>query len=329
MSRYTPPYTITSRMLSLSTEIGEALTKLEYDESRIITPKLRKANRIKTIAGTLEIEGNFLGEEKITAIIEGKRVLGRYEEILEVEGVIDAYKGFETYRFDRLDDLLGAHKLMMKNMLRTAGSFRSVNVGVGNHEGVSHVAPPHGMVPDLMQELFDWLRHSDEHMLIKSCVFHYEFEFIHPFSDGNGRIGRLWQSVILYHWRKVFNAIPTESMIRNNQERYYQALEASGKAGESTPFIEFMLEIILETIQNFEQKVGNEVGNEVGNDLTPNQQKILEALQKNPKLSAQKLADLIGISKRKIEENLAKLKAKGHLKRIGGTRGHWRILPDH
>ena len=308
-------------MLSLSTAIGEALAKLEYEEKKIITPKLRKKNRIKTIAGTLEIEGNFIGEEKITALIEGKRVLGSYKEILEVEGTIEVYKAFETYRYDHLEDLLYAHKLLMQGILKNAGSFRSVNVGVGNHKGVSHVAPPHGVVPQLMEQLFEWLAKSDEHLLIKSCVFHYEFEFIHPFSDGNGRIGRLWQSLILHHWRKVFSAIPTESIIRDHQEAYYSALEEAGSLGESTPFIEFMLEVILETIE----KVGNKVGSRVGNDLTSNQKSILKAMQENPKISAAKLSEVVGISKRKIEENIAKLKKMGVLERVGGTRGYWEV----
>ena len=244
MINYKPPYTITSKMLTLATSIGEELTKIEFEANKTITPMLRKKNRIKTLAGTLEIEGNFLGEEKITAILDGKRVLGSYQEVLEVEGAINAYKEFENYNYNNLDDLLKAHKILMKDILTTAGSFRGVNVGVGSKDGVSHVAPPFGVVPDLMRDLFEWLKNSDEHILIKSCVFHYEFEFIHPFSDGNGRIGRLWQSVILYHWRKVFNAIPTESIIRDNQERYYEVLEESGSLGESTPFIEFMLEVI-------------------------------------------------------------------------------------
>jgi len=139
----------------------------------------------------LEIEGNFLGEEKITAILEGKKVLGTYQEILEVEGAIKAYGELENYRFDSLEDLLKAHKTLMKGILKNAGSFRSVNVGVGSGNEVSHIAPQPTFVPQLMGELFDWLKNSDEHPLIKSCVFHYEFEFIHPFSDGNGRIGRL------------------------------------------------------------------------------------------------------------------------------------------
>ena len=323
MAGYEPPYRITTKIYSLSMEIAQELSKLEYIESYVITPTLRKKNRIKTIAGTLEIEGNFLGEEKVTAIIEGKRVLGRYEEILEVEGVIGAYKLFESYRYDHIEDLLKAHKILMGNLLDSAGEFRSIDVGVGSSEGVSHIAPPHKMVPQLMYDLFEWLRDSDEHLLIKSCVFHYEFEFIHPFSDGNGRIGRLWQSVILYHWNKIFSVIPTESIVRDYQSSYYKALEDASSMGEATPFIEFMLEAILESIK----RVGNEVGNRVGNNrLTSNQEKILEYIEANPKISAQILSQNIGISKRKIEENIAKLKKMGILKRVGGTRGYWEII---
>jgi len=324
MSSYKPPYTITSKMVNLISAISEELTRIEYTKKEIITPQLRKKNRIKTLAGTLEIEGNFMGEEKITAMLDGKRVLGTYKEILEVEGAINTYKEFENYAYDNLDDLLKAHKILMKEILTTAGSFRSINVGVGSSEGVSHVAPPYGVVPDLMRDLFDWLKNSDEHMLIKSCVFHYEFEFIHPFSDGNGRIGRLWQSVMLYAWREVFVVMPTESIVRDNQENYYKALEEAGSAGESTPFVEFMLEVILDTIR----EVGNKVGNKVGNDLSDNQLLILENIKINSKISASKLSQAIGISKRKIEENLAKLKAMNILKRVGGTRGYWEVTDE-
>jgi len=235
-------------MVNLISAISEGLTKIEYHKVNSITPKLRKVNRIKTLAGTLEIEGNFLGEEKITAILEGKKVLGTYQEILEVEGAIKAYGELENYRFDSLEDLLKAHKTLMKGILKNAGSFRSVNVGVGSGNGVSHIAPQPTFVPQLMGELFDWLKNSDEHPLIKSCVFHYEFEFIHPFSDGNGRIGRLWQSVILYSYKEIFSIVPIESIVRDNQDRYYEAIEKSTYLGESTPFIEFMLEVILEVL---------------------------------------------------------------------------------
>jgi Fic family protein len=317
---YAPPYIITTKIVNLISSISEEMTKIEIDKSNIISPKLRKINRVKTLAGTLEIEGNFIGEEKITAMLDGKRVLGTYEEITEVEGAIAAYKAFEKYDYKKLDDLLYAHKLLMNEMLKTAGNFRKVNVGVGGEDGVSHIAPQPDLVPKLMDDLFSWLKDSEEHPLIKSCVFHYEFEFIHPFRDGNGRIGRLWQSVILYNWKESFIGIPTESIVRDHQEEYYKAIEDSSDLGESTPFIEFMLEIILEAIS----RVGNKVGSEVGN-LTDNQKNILELIEKNNRISAAKLADFVGISTRKIEENIAKLKQQGLLERIGGTRGYWKL----
>ena len=318
---YVPPYKITTKILKLSTKISEELTKLELNTSSNIIPLLRKKNRIKTLSGTLEIEGNFLGEEKITAILEGKRVLGTVLELAEVQGAIKAYESIDNYKHDDINDLLRAHKLLMGEILTTAGSFRRVNVGVGSKEVVSHVAPPYDRVPDLMVELFEWLKTSDEHLLIKSCIFHYEFEFIHPFSDGNGRIGRLWQSVILLHYNNLFGSLPTESIVRDHQENYYKTLEYAGELGESTPFIEFMLEMILESIV----KVGNEVGNRVGN-LSENQQLIIEQMKKNPYVNAKILAEHIGISVRKIEENIAKLKKLNLIERVGGTRGHWEVI---
>lgn len=320
MSDYTPPYTITTKTVNLISQISKELTKLEFNSPQVVTPMLRKKNRIKTLAGTLEIEGNFLGEEKITAILDGKRVLGTMRELAEVDGAIKAYENIENYKYNDINDLLEAHKLLMNGILTTAGNFRHVNVGVGGKDGVSHVAPPYDRVPGLMYDLFGWLKNSEEHFLIKSCVFHYEFEFIHPFSDGNGRIGRLWQSVILMDYNILFASLPTESIVRDHQERYYEALESSGEAGESTPFVEFMLEMILEAIN----KVGKEVGNRVGN-LTQNQLLIVEQMQKDQKVSAKTLSEYVDISVRKIEENIAKLKKMDIVKRVGGTRGHWEV----
>jgi len=218
-----------------------------------------------------------------------------------------------------MSDLQKAHKMLMNEILNTAGSFRTSNVRVGEH-----VAPQSHLVPQLMGELFEWLKHSDEHILLKSCIFHYEFEFIHPFTDGNGRIGRLWQSVILYNYNPLFASVPTESIVRDHQQGYYKALEDATALGESTPFIEFMLEMILQTIIKFGNEVGNEVGNKVGN-LSDNQIMIIELMKVNAKISAQKLADEVGISVRKIEENIAKLKKLDLIQRVGGTRGHWEI----
>jgi Fic family protein len=319
MQNYKPPYTLTSKMLSLSTKIGEEITKIEHEASKVITPQLRKKNRIKTLVGTLEIEGNFLGEEKITALLEGKRVLGTMVEVSEVQGAIAAYKIFDEYAYDSLDDLLKAHKILMQDLLPSAGNFRTVNVGVGSSEGMSHVAPPYGVVPQLMGDLFTWLKESDEHPLIKSCVFHYEFEFIHPFSDGNGRIGRLWQSVILYHWKEVFNAIPTESIIREYQEEYYNALEASGNVGESTPFVEFMLEVILKTLENVPKNVTNNVPKD-RIDM------IVNKMRENSSITIKELAESLNVNEKTIKRDIEKLKEENKVQRVGSARkGIWEI----
>ena len=319
-SSYKPPYTINSRIVHLISEISEKITLLKYRTQRNTLPMLRRVNRIKTLTGTLEIEGNYVGEEKITAILDGKRVEGTVRELAEVEGAIKAYEAINTYRYNHLEDLLRAHRLMTSKLLDDAGSFRAVNVAVG-----AHIAPPYLQVSTLMQQLFNWLRDSDEHLLIKSCVFHYEFEFIHPFRDGNGRIGRLWQTVILTAYNPLFSILPIESIIRDYQEEYYKAIESSTSVGECTVFIEFMMARILEAIE----KVGNEVGSKVGNKLpniTDNQQIIINSMKINPKVSATKLSKIVGISKRKIEENIAKLKKMGLIERVGGTRGYWEVM---
>jgi Fic family protein len=309
----TPPYTITSKILKLSTKISEELTKLEFHENSRVAPLLRKKNRIKTLAGTLEIEGNYLGEEKITAILEGKHVLGTVKELAEVEGVISAYEAIENYNYTSLDDLLQAHKLMMNGLLITAGEFRSVNVAVGEH-----IAPPAAMVLELMENLFYWLKQTDEHPLISSSVFHYEFEFIHPFSDGNGRIGRLWQNVILQGYKKVYGNIAIESIVRDHQEEYYKALEHSTEAGESTPFIEFMLEMILEAI---ESSVKDSDKSSVNTD-----EKLLQLFQENPHITIKALAERLRLTTRAIEKQIATLKKESRLIRVGSARkGHWEV----
>ncbi|WP_324170840.1 Fic family protein [Sulfurimonas sp.] len=317
---YQPLFTITSKMLNLVSEITEALTKIESTQNSSITPYLRRTNRIKILAGTLEIEGNFLGEEKITAILDGKRVLGSVRELAEVDGAIKAYEKFEEYCYDSLDDLLQAHKILMNGILTTAGAFRRVNVGVGSENGVSHVAPPHERVPELMSDLFEWLKNSDDHPLIKSSVFHYEFEFIHPFSDGNGRIGRLWQSVILYNYKSIFSSVATESIVRDYQDRYYKALEDSGELGQSTPFIEFMLEVIFEAIKNVPNDVSKNVpkGREVS---------ILNLIAENSKVTVKELALKFEVNEKTIKRDLEKLKEENKIKRIGSARsGYWEVI---
>jgi Fic family protein len=310
-----PAYTITSNILKLTAKITEAITKIELDSSFIISPKLRRENQVKTLAGTLEIEGNYLGEEKITAILDGKRVLGTNMELAEVEGTINAYKLLEEYKCYKLEDLLKAHSLLMRGILESAGSFRTVRVVVGEH------IPPIPMIlPHLMDELFEWLETSDEHPLIKSCVFHYEFEYIHPFLDGNGRIGRLWQSVILYQWRSIFSSLPTESLIRDNQKAYYDALQVSNMMEESTAFIEFMLGVILDTIENVPKVVTKNVPNDRAFF-------ILKYMIADSTVTIKELAELLKVNEKTIKRDIEKLKELGKVKRTGSARkGIWQVV---
>ncbi len=313
MNNYTPPYKITSKILKLSTQISEELTKLQFTGVEKVNPMLRKKNRIKTLAGTLEIEGNFLGEAKITAILDGKRVLGTVKELAEVQGAIKAYEKLDEFRYFELDDLLLAHKILMDEILTTVGSFRSVNVKVGEH-----IAPQPNMVNELMINLFSWLKNSDEHMLLKSCIFHYEFEFIHPFTDGNGRIGRLWQSVILNSFNPIFSLLPTESIVRDYQEEYYKAIENSTELGESTSFIEFMLEMILKSIQT---TLKSDQKSNYKSD-----QKVLALMKENSKITIHELMEKLSMSESGIKKVIKKLKDENIISRVGSLKsGYWEI----
>ena len=235
MNNYKPPYTITTKIIKQISEISELISDIKYIDKNYNTLKLRKKNRLRSITGTLQIEGNTFDEAKVTSVINGKTVFGTTREIEEVKGAVKAYDNMDKYNYKKEKDLLLAHQYLMETLLKNAGQYRHSNVGVGGKEGITHVAPPPNMIQKLMSELFGWLKNSNEHILIISCVFHYEFEFIHPFSDGNGRIGRLWQSVILKSYKEFFSYMPIESIVRNNQSKYYQALEDSSSLGESTP----------------------------------------------------------------------------------------------
>lgn len=326
---YTPPFNITPKVLDLVSHISEIIGKLEVLAPTAITPKLRKANKIKTITGTLAIEGNTLGIEKVTAILEGKRVMGSMREIAEVNGAIKVYDKLSTFDYKKLDDLLLSHKMLMEEILTNAGSFRTSNVGVGGEDCVVHVAPPHGHVSGLMQELFDWLGTSDIHPLIKSSVFHYEFEFIHPFVDGNGRIGRLWQSLILHEWKSIFSAIPIESVVKETQQEYYDALEASGTMGESTPFIEFMLEAILKACED-ELQNGNNVPISVPKNVPLKRlDKIVALISENSSITIDQLASVCEVSDKTIKRDITKLKEQGLVERQGSLKsGSWKLLKE-
>ena len=263
MSTYQPPYTITPEILNLVAAISEVIGRLTVltDQTRAL--RLRRINRVRTIHGSLAIEGNTLSEAQITAILEGKRVIAPLREVQEVKNALAAYDRFDSWKPESDKDLLEAHGILMSGLIDEAGSYRQGGVGVMAGSQLIHMAPPADRVPHLMSDLFGWLAATDAHSLIASSVFHYEFEFIHPFADGNGRLGRLWQSLILARWNPLFADIPVESLIFEHQAEYYQALQESTQKTDSAPFIAFMLRMILDTVTTSTPEVSLEVSPEV------------------------------------------------------------------
>lgn len=244
-----PRYALTDKMLNRMVEISE-LTALLVLEKRDL--HLRKENRIRSIQSSLAIENNSLTLEQVTDIIDGKRVLGAPKEIHEVQNAYDAYERVFQLNPYCVDDFLLAHQLLTKDLVKHAGQFRLGDVGVYDSQGVVvHVGARPQFVPKLVQDLFDWAETSDLPALIKSCIVHFELEMIHPFEDGNGRMGRLWQSLIFYQWQDIFEWIPVETVIYKHQQAYYDSLSLSNHQNDATVFIEFMLDAILETLQDY------------------------------------------------------------------------------
>ena len=245
-----PPYEITPKILKLITSISEKIGEVNANYLTKQSPQLRKQNRIKTIHSSLKIEGNTLTEEQITALIENKRVIGPEKDVLEVLNAIKVYEKLESYNFSSDKSFLKAHLELMNGLIESAGKYRTQGVGIVKGTIVEHIAPPFENVPYLMKDLFKYLKDANELTLIKSCVFHYEMEFIHPFLDGNGRMGRLWQTLILMSEYAVFEFLPFEALISKTQDDYYKSLALSDKSGKSTIFIEYMLDVIEKSLKN-------------------------------------------------------------------------------
>ena len=245
-----PPYDITQKILKLIRSISEKMGEVNANYLSKQSPQLRKQNRIKTIHSSLQIEGNTLSEAQITALIENKRVIGPEKDVLEVLNAIKVYDKLEEYTFSSDKSFLKAHHQLMNGLIESAGAYRKQGVAIVKGTKVEHIAPPFENVPYLMNDLFAYLKDSEDLTLIKSCVFHYEMEFIHPFLDGNGRIGRLWQTLILMTEYPVFEFLPFETLISATQDDYYKALSMSDKSGKSTYFIEYMLEVIDQSLGN-------------------------------------------------------------------------------
>ena len=246
---YKPPFTMTDNIINLLAAVSEQVGQVTILHKDTISPKLRRENRIKTIHSSLSIENNTLSLEQVTAVLDGKRVLGAPQEIREVQNAYEAYEIMLTLDPLNINDLLQAHKLMMNDLIKESGRFRSGGVGVFDGKQVVHIAPPADIVPQLITDLFEWYKTSPLHILIKSCIFHYEFEFIHPFADGNGRIGRMWHTLLLSQWNSLFAWLPIEELIKEQQQDYYNALAAADKKADCAAFVEMMMNIILKALQ--------------------------------------------------------------------------------
>ena len=250
---YKPPFTMTDNIINLLAAVSEQVGQVTILHKDTISPKLRRENRIKTIHSSLAIENNTLSLEQVTAVLDGKRVLGAPQEIREVQNAYEAYEIMLTLDPLNINDLLQAHKLMMNDLIKESGRFRSGGVGVFDGKQVVHIAPPADIVPQLIEDLFEWYKTSPLHILIKSCIFHYEFEFIHPFADSNGRIGRMWHTLLLSQWNGLFAWLPIEELIKEQQQDYYNALAAADKKADCAAFVEMMMSIILKALQELSE----------------------------------------------------------------------------
>jgi Fic family protein len=288
---YEPPYTITATVLSLVAEIAAEVARLGVLAGPGNQPKLRRENRIRSIHASLAIENNTLSLDQVTAVIAGKKVLGPPREIQEVRNAFAAYDALPSWSPSTAKDLLAAHRLMLHGLADDAGKFRTRAVGIAQGECIVHLAPPADRVPGLMKSLLGWLKRTDAHPLVAGCVFHYELEFIHPFSDGNGRIGRLWQTLVLSQWNPLFAFLPVETVIRELQADYYRVLAACDKAGNSTAFVEFLLAALLASLR--ETAGTDQVGDQVSDQVAA----LLRVLGKQP-LSAMESMKRLKLSHR-------------------------------
>ena len=322
---YKPPFTVSPKAINLIASISSQLERYAIKMEQGDSLRLRRANRIKTIHSSLAIEGNTLSEGEVQAVLEGKTVIAPLKEIQEVRNAIKTYELYPKLDPFSIQDLLLAHGTMMAGLVDEAGVFRKGGVGVFDGDKPVHIAPPAERVRDLMNDLFVWLENADDHLLIRSCVFHYEFEFIHPFADGNGRIGRLWQSLILGRLNPVFEHLPVENMVYSNQQAYYNAINKSSYLADSGPFIDFMLKEILNALIDHQGKPNADIAGEKG--LNYQQERVLGYLRADKHMTAAKIAKDLDMSARQVERMLADLKAKGIIRREGANRnGCWIIV---
>ena len=317
-----PPFEITNSMIDRVAEIAELVGKLSASSSLSANPTLRRSNRIRTIHGSLAIEQNTLSLEQVTAVLNGKHVLAPPKDIAEVKNAYEIYERLEELDPYSVDDLLTAHGIMTRGLVEESGMFRTRPVGVVDREGrVLHFGTLPQYVPDLVMELLDWAKTSELHMLIRSCVFHYELELIHPFADGNGRVGRLWHTLLLSKWNPAFAWLPVESIIHEHQQEYYNAINASNDAGESTVFIEFMLTAIQASLM---EAIGtsDEMSDGKMDKATIRWNKIQEYLKTHDYIMNADVRELCGVSAATANRILSGFVEKGKLSKYRES-GHW------
>ena len=308
-----PPFEITNSILDKIAEIAELVGQMSVTSGLTTNPTLRRTNRIRTIYSSLAIEQNTLSLDQVTAVLDGKRVLAPPKDIAEVKNAYEIYDMMESLAPYSVDALLDAHGVMTRGLVEESGCFRSRPVGVVDKQGnILHFGTLPAYVPGLTMELLDWVRDSDYHMLIKSCVFHYELEVIHPFSDGNGRIGRLWHTLLLTQWKPLFAWLPVESMIHDRQDEYYAAINQSNFEGESTVFIEFMLSAIKEALLDA-------IDTGAAENMTTDElrwYKIERFLRKNEVITNADVREMFGVSAATANRILAKFTEVGKLQKI-------------
>ncbi len=322
MKNKKPPFEITNTIIDSVAEIAELVGRLTSTNQLSSNPTLRRSNRIRTIHGSLAIEQNTLSLEQVTAVLNGKHVLAPPKDIAEVKNAYEIYERLDELDPYSVDDLLTAHGIMTRELVDESGMFRTRPVGVVNQEGrVLHFGTLPQYVPDLVMELLDWVKNSDVHMLIRSCVFHYEFELIHPFADGNGRVGRLWHTLLLSKWNPAFAWLPVESIIHDRQEEYYAAINASNAAGESTVFIAFMLSAIKASLIDAISE-SDEMSDGSTDKATMRWKQIEKFLETHPYIMNADVRALCGVSAATANRILAGLTAEGKLVKYR-EGGHW------
>ena len=334
---YAPPLTLTPALLNSVAAIAEALGRWSARQDALPSPRLRRENRIHTIQASLAIEQNSLSLEQVTALFDGQRVIGPARDIQEVRNAITAYDALPRWDPSNPQHLLEAHGLLMAGLIDAPGRFRSGGVGIYRGDQLVHMAPPAARVPGLVDDLLAWLAASTWHPLLVSCVAHYELEFIHPFADGNGRLGRLWQTLILSRWNPLLAWLPIEEVIRSRQQGYYESLGQLDQLGDLEPFVSYQLEAIHDALRSeIRSELCSEMSSEKGSELaaaigaTPGaaiDAVILRDLATEPTLSARRLAERLQLSQRAVEKHLAALQQKGRLLRHGSPRaGYWQVL---